>query len=800
MEKVNRANERRHGDTSEGWRHNVSERTRIVLTGVILAVSCVIISGVSIALVYRTDLDDHREHMSTMAHSQAALIESIAAFDTSHSVDFPGGSREATLTQIIEAHNHFKGFGSTGEFVIASERDGEITFVFAHSGMSVEIPHPVADDLTIAEPMRRALAGESGSMIGRDYKGRRVLAAYEPVSELGLGVVAKMDMAEINADFFRVGILCGLIAIVVIAGGVVSISAVTRPVLSKMSIRAKKAHSVADLSQLTLMDISLQDLLDEAVQTVTKVLGVGFSSVLEFQPDEESLLMVAGVGWKDGLVGEARVSSDVTSQAGYALQRDESVLVEDLQQDTRFKDLTLLKDHEIVSGMSVVISGDEHPYGVLSVHDMTRRVFGEDDAQYLHAVANLLSLAIERKIREERLLELSRAVEQSPVAVAITNAAGIFEYVNPKFEVITGYTSAEVRGQHLKLLNSKLEPPEFYEELWTTLAAGNEWHGEFCNKKKDEITYWVSASISPVQNKSGETTHFVTVQEDITEQKLLVAQLAQAQKLESIGQLASGIAHEINTPTQYVGDNISFLSSAFEKIRDLLVDYRNLVHEEASELPTAEDISQLEAKEKKVKLDFLLREIPKAFEQSKEGVARIAKIVRSMKEFSHPGTEEKVQVDLNHAIENTISVARNEWKYVADIESDFDENLPAVTCLPAEINQVILNILVNAAQAIGEHLSERDADKGMIKISTSSENGSVVIKFTDDGPGIPEKIRARIFDPFFTTKEVGKGTGQGLAIAHSVVVKDHGGSLTCETEEGKGTTFTIHLPISEEVA
>lgn len=410
-------------------------------------------------------------------------------------------------------------------------------------------------------------------------------------------------------------------------------------------------------------------------------------------------------------------------------------------------------------------------------------------------LARAIRYAIERKRTEERLRQLSRAVEQSPAAVFITSIAGSIEYVNPKFEQITGYSSSEVLGRNPRILNSGMQSREFYEDLWARLSAGREWSGEFCNKKKDGDTYWVSASISPVQNQHGETTHFVAVQEDITERKFLVAQLAQAQKLESIGQLAAGIAHEINTPTQYVGDNISFLGTAFEKLNELLVEYRRLLHQDSTEQPTAEAISSLEEKAKKIKLDFLLREIPRALDQSKDGVTKIAKIVKSMKEFSHPGTKEKVLVDLNHAIENTIDVARNEWKYVAEVKTDLDETLPSVPCLPAEMNQVILNILVNAAQAIGEVVGEKENAKGTIQITTSTENGSVVMRIIDDGPGIPENIRARIFDPFFTTKEVGKGTGQGLAIAHSVIVKEHGGTITCDAEEGKGSTFTIRLPI-----
>jgi len=165
-----------------------------------------------------------------------------------------------------------------------------------------------------------------------------------------------------------------------------------------------------------------------------------------------------------------------------------------------------------------------------------------------------------------------------------------------------------------------------------------------------------------------------------------------------------------------------------------------------------------------------------------------------MKEFSHPGTKEKVPLDLNHAIESTITVARNEWKYVADLDVDLDPSLPPTACQPGEFNQVILNLIVNAAHAIAEVIAKGGPAKGKIRIQTRNSEQWAEIRIQDTGSGIPEKVRSRIFDPFFTTKAIGKGTGQGLAIARSVVVDKHGGSIHFETEEGAGTTFVIRLP------
>jgi signal transduction histidine kinase len=265
--------------------------------------------------------------------------------------------------------------------------------------------------------------------------------------------------------------------------------------------------------------------------------------------------------------------------------------------------------------------------------------------------------------------------------------------------------------------------------------------------------------------------------------------------MESIGQLAAGIAHEINTPAQYVGDNTRFLQDAFADLCRLLQSYVELLDMSKANTVTPQLIAAVESTAAEVDSEYLLTEIPRAIEQSLQGIERIAKIVRAMKEFSHPGTEEKVEIDLNHAIETTITVARNEWKYVAEMVTDFDATLPPVRCLPGELNQVILNLIVNAAHAITDVVRDGNNGKGTITVGTRGGGDWVEIRVSDTGTGIPEAIRLKVFDPFFTTKGVGKGTGQGLAIAHAVIVDKHGGTITYETEMGRGTTFLIRLPL-----
>ncbi len=311
--------------------------------------------------------------------------------------------------------------------------------------------------------------------------------------------------------------------------------------------------------------------------------------------------------------------------------------------------------------------------------------------------------------------------------------------------------------------------------------------------RKDGSKIWLSIGARAV-SENGAVVRYEGMCEDITERKLLHGQLLQAQKLESVGQLAAGIAHEINTPTQYIGDNVRFLKDAFQDLSGLLKNYERLLPAAKDNPLSCQAVREVEAAAERADAGYLMEEIPKAIDQTLEGVTRVATIVGAMKEFSHPGSKEKTPLDLNRAIGSAITVSRNEWKYVSDMETDFDPSLPRISCLEGEFNQVILNLIVNAAHAIGDVVKKGDAKKGRIKVQTRSCPGWAEIRIQDTGTGIPEKVRTRVFDPFFTTKEVGKGTGQGLAIARSVIVDKHGGSIHFETEEAKGTTFIIRLP------
>lgn len=382
-------------------------------------------------------------------------------------------------------------------------------------------------------------------------------------------------------------------------------------------------------------------------------------------------------------------------------------------------------------------------------------------------------------------------------------------FINPAADRMLGWPPADMIGKPLHRLVQHTKAngrPYAWEDspLCRTLREG-------AAQRIDQEVFWrkdggsfpVEYVITPMRDEQ-EIVGAVLTFQDITERRLLEGQLVQAQKLESIGQLAAGIAHEINTPTQFIGDNLRFLEDAFADLQLPLAANRRLAPAGGQDggriSPLAASLREVLDALQGVDLEYLLEEIPKAIAQSLEGVERVAKIVRSMKEFSHPGTDEMQPVDLNKALESTLTVCRNEWKYVADVVTDFDPDLPLVTCLPGECNQMFLNLIINAAHAIADKQVHGGGGKGRITVSTRLEGEWVEVRIADTGTGIAEEHRIRVFDPFFTTKKVGRGTGQGLAIARSVLVDKHGGALSFETEVGRGTTFIVRLPRRDSAA
>lgn len=395
---------------------------------------------------------------------------------------------------------------------------------------------------------------------------------------------------------------------------------------------------------------------------------------------------------------------------------------------------------------------------------------------------------------EDEMRKMMRAVDQSANMVFITDKKANIEYINPKFTEITEFSFEDVIGKKPFVLEEFNQRGIGRKQILKTILSGKEWSGKVQSRSKKGKLYWVNITISPIKNLKGEITNFLGIMEDITEKMIIENRNAISQKLESIGQLAAGIAHEINSPMQYISDNISFLKDASKTLLEFYETFQSLLQQ--SDCPEAQKlINKINEIKTNLDFDFIMSEIPKAIEQSQIGVDRVTKIVRAMKDFAHPGDKEKSYYDINHGIEVTITISKNEWKYVADIEFNPASDLPDVYCLQDELNQVILNMIINSAHAIQEKIANENYKKGLIKIDTLREGDFAVIKISDNGNGIKQENISRIFDPFFTTKQVGKGTGQGLAISYDIIVNKHGGQINVDSKYGIGTTFTIKIPI-----
>jgi two-component system NtrC family sensor kinase len=398
-------------------------------------------------------------------------------------------------------------------------------------------------------------------------------------------------------------------------------------------------------------------------------------------------------------------------------------------------------------------------------------------------------------------------IQGTPAMVAGIAPSGLATFVNPSVCQHTGFHPDEIIGRDWWRLFYPGEEYRQVEQLFDLLKDGPARDHEMALTTKSGEKRTVNWNFFNKRGETGQADEWIAFGNDVTEQKLaeqgrrlMEIQLRHAQKLESVGQLAAGIAHEVNTPTQYIGDNIRFLQQSFARITPLLRQHERLLRAFQDHTATPELAGAMRRAVEECDLNFLLEETPRAIEQSLEGIHNVARIVHSMKDFSHPGSAEKILVDINQAVESTLVVSANEWKYVANLVKDLQPDLPRVPCLPGELNQVILNLVVNAAHAIAGVVGTEPREKGSITLATRRDGDWVEIQVADTGTGIPEAIRDKVFDPFFTTRSVGQGTGQGLAIARNVIVSRHHGTLTFQTQERIGTVFIIRLPIHPAAA
>lgn len=442
------------------------------------------------------------------------------------------------------------------------------------------------------------------------------------------------------------------------------------------------------------------------------------------------------------------------------------------------------------------------------IHEYACTAFHPTEMPGVSAVIHIRDIT-ERSARERRIRRSERlfkaTTDNAMDLICLLDSSGRIIYHNPALQRLLGWPDHHIAEQSMQGLVHKEDLGRFDEALQKGVKAGLTQVFEYRIANPHGGWIDLEGQVSAVDDPGGHGESILLISRDISlrkrserERAEVEIQLRHSQKLEAIGQLAAGIAHEINTPTQYIGDNTAFLRDAFKQtvamVRTLeshLKGIRNGGGAAAAE--AAKALAALEEGD----LGYFEEEIPKAIQESLEGVARVTSIVGAMKDFSRPSGESLSHNDLHKGIESTIAVSRGEWKAVAEVETEFAPNLPLVPCFPGEINQVILNLIVNAAHAIkGREGKGVATQPGRIRIGTRIAGPEVEIWVSDNGTGIPPEIRGRIFDPFFTTKPVGMGSGQGLSIVHGVVIEKHKGRIELESALGVGTTFRIFLPLA----
>jgi PAS domain S-box-containing protein len=551
----------------------------------------------------------------------------------------------------------------------------------------------------------------------------------------------------------------------------------------------------ADVGAALIRPGTLREGLQRCTDALVARTGAAFARVWTLDYLASNLVLEASSGLYTHLNGPHGSVPLGEFKIGRIAQRREAHLSNDVQNDPEVGDREWAKREGLDSFLGYPLIAGERVVGVIAAFG--RQILTETVTLAFSSLAGQIAQYIQAKRAEEALL---KSEERAMLLFAtIPHAAYVYDLETLDFLEVNdaaieryGYTREEFLNMKITQIWPPEDVPAVKADLKRRTRSPRAFAGQWKHRTRDGRILDVEINFQLLDYDGRRAV--LTIAQDVTERNKLEIGLRHAQKLEAVGGLASGIAHEINTPIQFVGDNLRFLQDGFNTLGSIIRKFQELRGAAETGSAGGELLQEVNRAVEDGDLPYLTEEIPKALSQSLDGVDRVATIVRAMKEFAHPEQGRRAAADLNRALASTLIVARNEIKYVADVVTDFGD-LPTVECCLGDLNQVFLNILVNAAHAIKD-AQNGSGKKGTIRIETRHEGAHVRISFSDTGSGIPEAIRDKVFEPFFTTKAVGSGTGQGLAISRSIVVEKHGGTLTFDTEVGRGTTFRITLPVS----
>ena len=828
---------------------NIEKRQLFYLAVTMIVVA---ISGISITLYFshQAAFEEKQFDLINLAKGRARVIEAVARFDLKQSADFPEGHVEATLSQFREAHEKFEGFGETGEFTLAKQEDDQIVFLLSHrhSTATATANHTsIALDSNFAEPMRRALKGKSGTVVGLDYRGKTVLAAYEPVAVLNLGLVAKVDLSEISAPFIKVGILAGIGGLITILLGLIVFFRLSEPLIKAIT--------------------ELQERYERAVKGSRD----GLWDWPDISKDEEwwSEDWYALLGLRNGEV-ESNYSGFKSLLHPEDLPRMEEALKNHFYGQDKY-DVEYRLKHK---------SGEYRWF-------RGRGVVERDKNGVATRMSGSISDIHESKKNRETIEKLSQVAQQIPISVLITDHEGNIEFVNEALIKLSGYSAEEVLGKTPRIFKSGESPDSYYQIMWETIAQGKEWRGVFHNKKKNGELYWESVLIFPLKDINGKVSNFIGLKEDITEKKQLESTLIDHERLirSVVNNLKDGLiisnidgniqlfnkgAEEIfgyraeevmDKPVHTLMDesyrkrhDIGF--ARFQKTKKISLHNASMEVEarkkDGTPVPIELTLTQMEQRGELLAIG-LVRDITERKEAEtrmvsaqkqlmaaqklagvgelaagvshevlnpvniisvhtqmlqrktkddaniqnfcnkvKHEIDRIQKIMGSLLAFSRKGQIETETGNLRDHIESVLGLVEEEYKLDnIKIVRDWCDSLVEISFDSDKIRQVYLNLVHNAKHAMPDGgtitvgcRGVKEADKNFHQFTLS-----------DTGTGMSEEVRLKVFEPFFTTKPEGEGTGMGLAVIHRII-EEHGGKIRVESEEGKGTTFIISLPIA----
>ena len=365
---------------------------------------------------------------------------------------------------------------------------------------------------------------------------------------------------------------------------------------------------------------------------------------------------------------------------------------------------------------------------------------------------------------------------------------------NKKAQTMFGINKEQLIGLSIEDLSTENQPDgkkskiQWIFILHRVLEQGHlvfEW---LC-KRNNGSPFYVEISLNTLRIK--DIKYIQAIIRDIDKRKKLEKELQNTQRLEAIGQLTAGIAHEINSPIHYISDNMAFIDNELTTIMPVA---KEILKIQKKKNVTKNDINKLKEKLANIDIEFLSKELTKAVNENKKGLSEVSEMISAMKIYAHADNAHKLPIDINKTVNSIITVCKSEWKYITDIKTTFDPSMPIISCFVNDLQQAIMNIIINAVHAIEEQNEKIKRTKGQILIHTHLESDSILISIKDNGIGIPKKTYDKVFDPFFTTKQATQELGQGLAQAYTTIVDKHEGSLTFESEYGRGSTFFIRLP------